>query len=194
MPVVRPGSSCLHAKALPDNPYDGHTSRPSSKLPSVSPAAPSSAAMSTRDTAARHDEIPSASSSPARSAAASAVIERELQAPLRHRSIIGHLKVGRTPRTMLPQGPRTATPPMPSSPQSATTSASSSPGSENHCTCSWSSYGERSQPSPRSILLLNGRLQMETIASIDGSGISGWPRSGMGRHRRIRPPGRRNIP
>ena len=49
------GQFVLHARALPGNPYDGHTLRTSSRTPRGSPAARSSAAMSTRVTAARQE-------------------------------------------------------------------------------------------------------------------------------------------
>jgi transposase, IS5 family len=65
------GQFVLHAKALPDNPYDGHTLRTSSKTPRSSPDARSSGPMSTRDTAATTHTIRAASSSRAKSAASS---------------------------------------------------------------------------------------------------------------------------
>jgi transposase, IS5 family len=48
------GQFVLHVKSLPDNPYDGHTSRPSSRTPRGSPVSRSSAPMSTRDTVSQH--------------------------------------------------------------------------------------------------------------------------------------------
>ena len=66
------GLFVLHARALPDNPYDGHTLRAVIDPPRRSPAVRSSGPMSTRDIAATTRKIPVASSSPARSAASSA--------------------------------------------------------------------------------------------------------------------------
>ena len=74
-PIARApgGLFVLHAKALPGNPYDGHTLRRRHRPHrDSSPAARSSGPMSTRDTAATTRKIPAASSSPARSAASSA--------------------------------------------------------------------------------------------------------------------------
>src|SRR6202522_3022995 len=66
------GQFVLHAKALPDNPYDGHTLRDTlSRKPRHSPDARSSALMSTRGTAATAPRIRAASSSLARNAASS---------------------------------------------------------------------------------------------------------------------------
>ena len=80
----------LHARALPDNAYDGHTLRTSSTAPRHSPAVRSSGPMSTRDTVATTRKIVVASSSPARSAASSVSSSASCAAarPL----IIGHLK------------------------------------------------------------------------------------------------------
>ena len=64
------GLFVLHARALPDNPYDGHTLRDVIDR-TETPAARSSGPMSTRDTAATTRKIPVASSSPARSAVSS---------------------------------------------------------------------------------------------------------------------------
>ena len=66
------GQFVLHAKALPGNPYDGHTLRTAIEDTDGSPAARSSAPMSIRDTAATMRRTRTASSSPARSAACSA--------------------------------------------------------------------------------------------------------------------------
>jgi hypothetical protein len=66
------GLFVLHARALPDNPYDGHTCGTSSTEPRHSPAVRSSGPMSTRDTAVTTRKIPVGSSSQARSAASSA--------------------------------------------------------------------------------------------------------------------------
>ena len=67
------GLFVLHARALPDNPYDGHTLRDVIEdTPRGSPDARSSVPMSTRDTAATPRRTRAASSSQARSAASSA--------------------------------------------------------------------------------------------------------------------------
>ena len=65
------GLFVLHARALSDNPYDGHNLTLLT-APRRSPAVRSSGPMSTRATAATTHKIPVVSSSPARSAASSA--------------------------------------------------------------------------------------------------------------------------
>src|SRR5947207_14714604 len=57
------GQFVLHAKALPGNPYDGHTLRDVIDQNQKLPAARSSGAMSTRGTADTMRKIPAASSS-----------------------------------------------------------------------------------------------------------------------------------
>ncbi len=66
------GQFVLHATALPGNPYDGHTLGAVIDATKSSPAAPSSAPMSTRDIAATTPQTRAASSSPGRNAACSA--------------------------------------------------------------------------------------------------------------------------
>ena len=68
------GRFVLHAKAPPGNPYDGHTLGSVIDATGSSPAARSSASMSTRAIGATTQPIRVASSSPVRSAASSASI------------------------------------------------------------------------------------------------------------------------
>src|SRR3954453_22813043 len=57
--AVPGGLFVLHARSLPDNPYDGHTCGTASTAPRRSPALRSSGPMSIRDTAATTHKIPS---------------------------------------------------------------------------------------------------------------------------------------
>ena len=81
----------LHASALPDNPYDGHTLRDVIDRTETLTGCAIERAMSTRDTAATTHKIPVASSSPARSAM-SCAIKRELRRRSAIEPIIRHLK------------------------------------------------------------------------------------------------------
>jgi IS5 family transposase len=102
---ARGGQFVLHARALPGNPYDGHTLGAVIGRPKGSPAVRSSAPMSTRDTAATTPPIHAPSSSPARSAACLASSARA-PALLGYRSRHRTHEDRRTPRMLLPQGPR----------------------------------------------------------------------------------------
>ena len=116
----------LHARALPDNPDDGHTLRDVIDRTERSPAVRSSGRMSTRDTAATTRKIPVVSSSPARSAASS-VSSARAAPPSAIEPIIGHLKAeGHLGRCYL-KG-RAGDAANVTSQPSATTSAASSPG------------------------------------------------------------------
>ena len=66
------GQFVLHARAMPGNPYDGHTLRDILEDTRGSPAGKSSAPMSTRDIAATTPQTRAASSSQAKSAGCSA--------------------------------------------------------------------------------------------------------------------------
>ena len=81
----------LHASALPDNPYDGHTLRDVIDRTETLTGCAIERAMSTRDTAATTHKIPVSSSSPARSAM-SCAIKRELRRRSAIEPIIRHLK------------------------------------------------------------------------------------------------------
>jgi IS5 family transposase len=123
------GLFVLHASALPDNPYDGHTLRDSLTAPRHSRAVRSSGPMSTTGTAATTHKIPVASSSPARSAASSVSSSASCAAapPSSPSSDTSRLKV--TSDAAISKAAQ-ETPPTSSSQPWATTSAASSSGSE----------------------------------------------------------------
>jgi IS5 family transposase len=105
------GQFVLHSKALPGNLYDGHTLLRFAPPPKSSPAVPSSAPMSTKNTAATR---------------LFGIIKRELRRRSAIEALIGHMKtdghLGRCYSRALP-----AMPPTPYSLPSATICASSSP-------------------------------------------------------------------
>ena len=151
------GQFVLHARAMPDNPYDGHTLRDVIDRTETLTGCPIERAYSTRDTAATTHKIPVVSLPPARSAASSVSSSASCAAappssPSSETSRRKDTSAAATSRAA------PAMPPTSFSQQWATTSAASSPGLENSCACSWSSYGERSPVQPRSIQFLNGRL------------------------------------
>ncbi len=118
----------LHAKSLPGNPNDGHTLRDVIEDTQSSPAARSSAPMSTKDTAVTIAKIQAASSSRDRSAASSAPSSANCSSIRRIEPVIGHMKAEGHLGRMLPQRPRAAMPPTPFSPLSLTTSDAYSHG------------------------------------------------------------------
>ena len=116
--------------------------------------------MSTGNTAATTPKILVVSSSPAKKRGVFGVIKRELRRRSAIEPIIGHLKAeGHLGRRYLKGRARGCCERHPLSRLSATTSAAYPPGSENSGASSCSCYGARSPVQPRSIRLLNGRLQ-----------------------------------
>ena len=187
------GLFVLHARALPDNPYDGHTLRDVLDRTETLTGCPIERAYVDKGYRGHDAQNPRRVFISGQKRGVFGVIKRELRRRSAIEPIIGHLKAeGHLGRCYLKAAP--AMPPTSFSQQSATTSAASSPGSENSCACSWSSYGERSLSSPAQFSFLTDDYRWRPSPASTAQRISGWPRSGMGRHRRIRPPGRRNIP
>jgi len=85
------GQFVINAKALPDNPYDGHTQKRPLRTPSGLPAAALNVPMSTRVIAATMRKIRTESSSPGWSAECSAPSgELRRRSPIE--AVIGHMK------------------------------------------------------------------------------------------------------
>ena len=121
------GQFVLHAKALPGNPYDGHTLGSVIEAPRSSPAARSSAPMSTRAIAATtRQSAPGLHLRP--KARRLRCHQARTATPLRHRAGDRPLEDRRSPRPLLSQRPRRRRRQRHPHRRRATTSASSLPG------------------------------------------------------------------
>ncbi|SDD34759.1 Transposase domain [Bradyrhizobium brasilense] len=170
------GLIVLHARALPDNPYDGHTLRDVIDRTETLTGCAIERAYVNKGYRGHDAQNPRRIFISGQKRGVFGVIKRELRRRSAIEPIIGHLKAdGHLGRCYL-KG-RAGDPAMrltSSSQPSATTSAASSPGSENSCASSCSSYGARSAVPPGSIRLLNGRLstlrQNACASSFEASG------------------------
>ena len=100
------GQFVLHTKALPGNPYDGHTLRESSRTPRSSLAERSSAPMSTKDTADTIAPNPRRVFISGQKRGVFGVIKRELRRRSVIEPVIGHMKSEGHLGRSYPQRPR----------------------------------------------------------------------------------------
>ena len=160
------GQFIAHAKALPGNPYDGHTL--ATVIPEIETQIGESLARVVADRGYRGHNAPPDYKFRVYISGQRRRITETIKRELRRRSavepVIGHAKVRAPHGPKLPRRQPTATPPTPSSPPPATTSAACSNGWLFCCRQCWPSSPPRpiTKPlSPRRDGVLHGRLFME---------------------------------
>ncbi|MGY4167591.1 hypothetical protein ACVIM8_001664 [Bradyrhizobium sp. USDA 4529] len=148
------GLFVLHAKSLPDNPYDGHTLRDVMDRTETLTGCAIDRAYVDKGYCGHDAQNPRRVFISGQKRGVLGAIKRELRRRSAIEPIIGHLKAeGHLGRCYL-KG-RAAMPPTSSSPPSDATSVASSPGSENFCGYCWSRSGARSTVQLSSIRLLD---------------------------------------